>query len=420
MNEKIVALNIGSKYLTATMSRSELGENKIIASVAVKSRGVKRGNVEDIALFTSDLEEVINRLKKATKEKIADIYIGLSTDNIRIVESKGICSLDKNREIDKEQIEKAYLNGKTAEIEEDECIADAIVKNFYTAESGYIENPLCMKSKELEVELKLIVCKKEIIGILKTIMINLNLNIIGFILAINALNTVLIKDENKDLEEKNNVLINFGAEKIEIGIFNKSKIQSVSTIPLGSNDITKDIAIVTKIAEEVAEEIKVTNSSNFITTRNNFGKIEVGNEKIEATLLYEVINARLEEITGYIKKSIETFEDYDRIDNVIVVGDGIVNFENINRFLEEIFNKNIVIFTKEEVNLENYSIIMSNAIVKEVYDRLKLVYKKDVFSIVIYNKAKETVSKNTIFKDKELKENKGKLSKVLGFLGDIF
>ena len=132
------------------------------------------------------------------------------------------------------------------------------------------------------------------------------------------------------------------------------------------------------------------------------------------------INARLDEITSYIKKTIETSVDYDRIDNVIIVGDGIVNFENIKAFLEEVFNKNVVIFTNEELNLENYSTIMSNAIVKEVYDRLKLLYKKDAFSIVIYNKTKEIVSKNTIFKDKDSKENKGKLSKVLGFLGDIF
>lgn len=418
MNEKIVALSIGNKYLTATMSKNEYGESKIIASAIVESKGVRRGKIEDLELLMSSIGEVIEELKKATKEKITDIYIALSTEDIRIVESKGSCTLDKNRSIEKEQIEKAYLNGKSTELEEDECIADAIIKNFYTAESGYIENPLGMKSKLLEVELNLIVCKKDFIGELKKAIIGLGLNVNGFILAIDALNKYLLTEN--EIKEQNNVLINFGAEKVEVGMFFKNKIKKISTISLGARDITKDIAIVTKIEEDIAEKIKVENSTSFITIRNNFGKIKIGNEKIEATLLYEVINARLDEITSYIKKTIETSVDYDRIDNVIIVGDGIVNFENIKAFLEEVFNKNVVIFTNEELNLENYSTIMSNAIVKEVYDRLKLLYKKDAFSIVIYNKTKEIVSKNTIFKDKDSKENKGKLSKVLGFLGDIF
>lgn len=418
MNEKIVALSIGNKYLTATMSKNEYGESKIIASAIVESKGVRKGKIEDLELLMSSIGEVIEELKKATKEKITDIYIALSTEDIRIVESKGSCTLDKNRSIEKEQIEKAYLNGKSTELEEDECIADAIIKNFYTAESGYIENPLGMKSKLLEVELNLIVCKKDFIGELKKAIIGLGLNVNGFILAIDALNKYLLTEN--EIKEQNNVLINFGAEKVEVGMFFKNKIKKISTIPLGARDITKDIAIVTKIEEDIAEKIKVENSTSFITIRNNFGKIKIGNEKIEATLLYEVINARLDEITSYIKKTIETSVDYDRIDNVIIVGDGIVNFENIKAFLEEVFNKNVVIFTNEELNLENYSTIMSNAIVKEVYDRLKLLYKKDAFSIVIYNKTKEIVSKNTIFKDKDSKENKGKLSKVLGFLGDIF
>lgn len=418
MNEKIVALSIGNKYLTATMSKNEFGENKIIASAIVESKGVKRGKIEDLELLVNSIGEVIEKLKKATKEKISDLYIALSTEDIRIVESKGSYTLDKNRSIEKEQIEKAYLNGKSTELKEDECIADAIIKSFYTTESGYIENPLGMKSKLLEVELNLIVCKKDFIADIKKAIMSLGINVNGFILAIDALNKYLLMED--EIKEQNNVIINFGAEKVEVGMFFKNKIKKISTVPLGARDITKDIAIVTKIEEDKAEAIKVENSVNFITIRNNFGKIEIENEKIEATLLYEVINARLEEITSYIKKTIETSVDYDRIDNVIIVGEGIVNFENIKAFLEGVFNKNIVIFTKEELNLEIYSTIMSNAIVKEVYDRLKLLYKKDVFSIVTYNKAKEIVSKNTIFKDKDSKENKGKLSKVLGFLGDIF
>ena len=43
MNEKIVALSIGNKYLTATMSKNEYGESKIIASAIVESKGVRRG-----------------------------------------------------------------------------------------------------------------------------------------------------------------------------------------------------------------------------------------------------------------------------------------------------------------------------------------------------------------------------------------
>ncbi|MGL5615638.1 MAG: cell division FtsA domain-containing protein [Sarcina sp.] len=419
MNENIVALGIGSKYLSATMSKFELGERKIVASVVVNSKGIEKGKIIDKTLFKQAIEEIITKLKGVTKEKIENIYISLGTEDIRIEDSKGSCNLDKNKPIEKEQIDRAYLDGKEINIEEDECIVDGIIKSFYTAESGYIENPLGLKSKELELELTVIVAKKALVLALKEIFIELEIEINGFILSIEAINNFVVKSE--EMQNKNNVLIDFGAEKIEIGIFKRNKLKAVDFIALGAKNITTDIAIVTNIAENVAEEIKIKNSPNFIKMRNDFAKIEIANGlKVESTLFYEVIMARLEEIIDYIKKSLETTVNYDKIDNVIIVGEGIVNFEKVAAIFSEYLNKNVKIIEKKDLNIENYSIIMSNAIVKEVHHRLKLLYKKDVFSIMLQTNGKETFSKNTIFKEKNIKGNKGKLSKVLGLLGDIF
>lgn len=64
----------------------------------------------------------------------------------------------------------------------------------------------------------------------------------------------LILDTN-ELND-NVMIIDIGAGNTEIGIFEGSAFEYTNTIPLGGDNITKDVQMVLNISEEEAEKLK--------------------------------------------------------------------------------------------------------------------------------------------------------------------
>lgn len=422
MFSNLVALNLGSDKITAAISGDNSAEFEILDSVEVLSKGIENGIIKDKELAAECIKEALKKLSEKTSKSIKSVYISLGTKNSRIISNKGIyLSGNSDLGITSKEISKAYLNGKNVKINEDEYIADAIINEFYTEQEGYVENPLRIKSSSLEVDLDIVVSKKEIIEDIKEVFSGLGYEIKGFLLGIASLKKIFLDEKTVS---KNLAIVEVGADKTEIAYFSKNRLKSLGYVPLGGRNITNDLSIAIEKDKEIAEKLKCEHSLSYITLRRDFSKIDADGNIIEADFFYDVVNARIEEILNYVKKELELSGIYDKIEDIIIFGDGITCFEDIQAYIESILEKNITIYTKDELNLENSSTLVSIAIVKEVYDRLKLLYKEENFSEKLFMEYNNNMKNNEIEDEKKTevikKEKKKGLSKVFGFLGDIF
>lgn len=98
-------------------------------------------------------------------------------------------------------------------------------------------------------------------------------------------------------------LVNIGAAVTSILVYEKNVPLLVSTIPVGGDDITKDIALGLKITLEEAEEIKVGRSSVLHSKR-----------RVE-----EIIEARLEDLSTKLNKELERIHRRELLPAGIVV-----------------------------------------------------------------------------------------------------
>ena len=417
MAEKIVALSIGSKNISAAIANDNEGEFTILDTIARPSKGISKGKIAKADLAIESVVEVLEELSKMNFEKIPSVYISLGTENIRIVKNTGVyLSEYKNTILTQKEVKKAYINGKNINSENDEYIVDAIIRKVRVNNNEILESPIGIESSSLEIDLDVIIAKKDFIDDVKSMFTRIGCEINGFLLGIESLKQIFLVDNNN----ANNLIIDFGGEKTEFIYFEDGRVANIGYIPLGGVNITKDLSIVTTYSEEVMEVIKKKNSSSYSTFRNDFAKIEVLEDYVEADLFYDIINARFEEILNYVKKELEYSGVYDKIENITILGDGIGSFEKINLLIEDILQKKVNVFTKNELNIEKSSIITPIAIVKEVYDRVKLL--GDDSNEVEVSFKRETYVKEVeeeSFDEVKIVKKKG-LSKVLGFLGDIF
>lgn len=417
MEGKLVALSIGSDNISAAIAKDDNGEFVILDTISRPSKGIRKGKIVDNDLAIESIVEVLEELSKINLEKIASVYISLGAKNARVIKNAGVYLSDyKSTVLTKREITKAYLNGKNVIVENDEYIIDAIISKIRVNNNEVLELPFGIAASSLEIDLDVIVAKREFVDSVKSLFDRIGCEVNGFLIGVEALKEIFFADNNIG----NNLIVDFGAEKTEFAYFTNGRLEHIGAIPLGGFNITKDLSIVTTYDEEVMEEIKKKNSHIYSSLRKNFAKIEVLEDTVEADLFYEIINARFEEILNYLKKELEYLGIYDKIEIITILGDGIGSFEEIDLLIEDVLQKKVNVFTKNELNIEKSSIITPIAIVKEVYDRLKLLsddskaIEKNFQEEILVQKQKEEST------DDIKKEKKKGLSKVLGFLGDIF
>jgi len=218
----------------------------------------------------------------------------------------------------------------------------------------------------------------------------------------------------------NIALVDIGAGIIDIAMFNNGIPKSVNSIPIGGNNITNDLAICGKFSFFEADSIKKIYSSKYKTLYLDNSlpdEVEVGTVKVSKVLFYEVVNARIEEILDHINIKLKNTGHYDRICSIILYGDGISYFEDINEIVNRVFKIRTRVIKKAELGIKNSENITSLAIAKEVYDRLNLLEDKNIIPTNINCEKKEASEK----KYAHYNESKNHiLKKVKVFFDKIF
>ena len=177
---------------------------------------------------------------------------------------------------------------------------------------------------------------------------------------------------NENNAKKNILLVDIGAQCTNYFNFYDGNLISMGFVPLGGRTISNDLSICAELEKDEAENVKLL-YSNIYRKKYKEQLIGIPNESeitFNMKLYNDVVQARIEEMFSLIKESL-SIEKFSDIQRMYVIGNGIVEFENINSFIEDKFKKKTILLTKDELKIRNYSTINSICLVKSAFDRLK-------------------------------------------------
>ncbi|HCB51973.1 TPA: hypothetical protein DEP21_05440 [Patescibacteria group bacterium] len=103
-------------------------------------------------------------------------------------------------------------------------------------------------------------------------------------------------------------------------------------VPIGGEDVTKDISIGMQIDIKEAENIKKTHGSAIVYKE----KIS-GDSHIDTLFLSDIINARYEEIFNKINKHLQNVEKEGRLAGGVILIGGGVKMNNVDILAKDIF-----------------------------------------------------------------------------------
>ena len=327
----IVGIDIGtSKVCTVVGEVNNFGQIEIICNTSYKCSGLKKGKIRDEDEISLSIAKTIKEAEDETNLKINSAYVTIPGKYATIVQNSITKDVkDKYAGISIRDVQNAIMQVKDIEIPEGKTLID-IVPDKITLDNGtVVTDPVGNLSSSFTISAQIILAEKEYVRQLNGIFKKAGLEIDG-IVPITLAERNLILDNN-ELHD-NIMLLDIGAGNTDIGVFEGTSFIYTNSIPLGGDNITNDIAVVLNISEEEADKLKrqyglalksyIDNDNDIIL---NTSKDENKNRIIKSSELIEIIEARIEEMFTIINRDITNQGIKNKINNVVLTGQGIVN-----------------------------------------------------------------------------------------------
>ena len=213
-----------------------------------------------------------------------------------------------------------------------------------------------IKIRSLVLEIKFICINKVLIETISNQFKKNNLKILN-LYCTSYVKSIFYK---KKFDNKDHItLVDIGFERTSSLVFRNSKLVSFKSIPLGNNNITKDISKVLNLDLGYSEDLKIQFNKNENENPFNKAKInslnpysEILEKKISIDLLKKIIGARVDEIIELVVSQSDYIKNIDIIvkPKLIIIGRG-------STLLSSNYNLSIKNFFSE---LSNYDEMDSN------------------------------------------------------------
>lgn len=327
----IVGIDIGTSKVSLVVGEvNNFNQIEVTCNTSHKCNGIKKSKIideEDIALA---IHKVIEEAENETDLKIHSAYVTIPGKYVTIVQNSVVKEAkDKYAGISTKDVSSAIMQVKDVEVPEGKIIIDIVTDKFVLDNGKVISDPVGSLSAYFSLNAQVILADKEYIKQIVSIFKKAGLEVDGFVPVSLAERNVML--DNNEMNDSV-MLLDIGAGNTDLGVFEGNGFIYTNTIPLGGDSITSDIALVLNIEEEEADKLKrqyglamksyIDNDNEIIL---NTYRGDSKTKAIKSSELIEIIEARIEEIFSLVNKDIINQGIKQRINNVILTGQGITN-----------------------------------------------------------------------------------------------
>ncbi len=254
-NDIIVSLDIGTSKVRAIIGEINNGTFNIIGVGSADSEGIRKGAIVDIDQTVQSIRNAVDHAERMVGIQISEVIVGISGNHIGLQTSHGVVAVsNEDREIGEEDIERVLKAAEVIALPPEREIIDVVAKQYVVDGLEGIQDPRGMIGVRLEVEATIITGAKTSIHNLLRCVEKADLHIKDLVLiSLGAGQLALSKDE----KTMGAVLVDIGAGSSTIAVFEEGALKATSTLPIGGEFVTNDIAYGLRTLTENAEKVKL-------------------------------------------------------------------------------------------------------------------------------------------------------------------
>lgn len=293
-----VGIDIGTSQVKVVVAErdteSARGGLKILGKGSSESRGLRHGSVMSQGEVAKSVKLAVAQAEKTSGIKVRKAYISVGGIGVESATSSGSAIISRaDSEITDLDIKKAFEAAEEAippiQLQNRKVIHAIPLEYKLDGKVVHSGKPIGMKGVKLEIKALFVTCIMQDLQNLIQCVEEAGIDVVDVMAAPLAAGLVTLTKAQKIA---GCVLTNIGAETVCIAVFENNIPISLEVFPIGSTDITNDIALGFKIPLEEAEQIKLGGITATAFPRKKLEEI------IEARLsdIFELIEAHLRKI----------------------------------------------------------------------------------------------------------------------------
>ena len=325
----IVAIELGSSKVTGIAGRKNLdGSISVLAVVKEESSSfIRKGVVYNIDKTALCISSIIKKLTNQLKTEITQVYVGVGGQSIRSVRNVIAKELPLATKVTQEMVID-LMDANSAMKYPDQEILD-VAQQEYKVDSQYQTDPVGIQCSHIEGNFLNILQRNTFYKNLNKCFETINVNVAEMYISPIALaDSVLTEAERRS----GCALVDLGADTTTVSVYSKNILRHLAVIPLGSNNITKDIASL-QMEEADAEKMKLKYASAYTDNADIDNNLQLpidGDRSVDLRKFIEIVESRLEEIVANVWYQVPA-EYSDKLLGGIILTGGGSNMKNIDK-----------------------------------------------------------------------------------------
>lgn len=340
--EKIITgIDIGSTKISTVIAAVSDNKNSVIGvSGSVASKGVSKGNIIDIDDAVESISTSLERAERMAGVSVSSAFVTLNGSHIETVNSHGVVAVShQNAEITPDDVVRVTEAAQAVTLPSTREIIHVIPRDFVVNGQGEIRDPVGMSGIRLEVETNIIHSSTTAMKNLIKCVDQVGVQVVDLVYTGLASAESVLTDTEKEL---GTVLVDIGGGTTSLIAFVEGSPMYSSVLPIGGKHITNDLAIGLRARLEAAEKIKLRLSDEkteymSLNPRNpkddviSVAEFNLDVESVPKKLLYNIIDARLNEIFRLIALDINKANLGGKLPAGIVITGGAAHTAGMER-----------------------------------------------------------------------------------------
>ena len=347
----VAALDVGSSKVAALIAATD-GENppRVLGSGLRACNGLKRGLVADMQKTETAIRAAMMQAEKAAGVEIESVIVNLSAGGL----DSDVTSVEidiAGQRISEEDMNALLAQGR-ARIEE--TISKAGRSTLHAEPTLYmvdgldgVTNPRCFHANRLSVDIHVLTASMPPCRNLDLSVRNAHLDVESIVASGVAASAAVLNQEERELGV---ALVEIGAGVTTVAVHGGGMLAGLASIPMGSGDITADIASAFATRRVAAERLKTREGAAIASPRDNHDMVEIpmldeddgqDNRRVPRAELITVVRGRLDRIFAEVDQALKDIGFTGPAGRQVVLTGGCAEMRGIADFAQGVLSRNI-------------------------------------------------------------------------------
>jgi cell division protein FtsA len=339
----VTGLDIGTNEIKALVAERKGSGWEVLSYAKVPSFGLRRGAVVNIEDTARNIQMLISGLEKDCGRSISSVFVNMGGSHLYVTPSDGLISVSRaDHIISQEDVERVLQATRAINIPLNEEILEAYPKEFIIDDQKGIKQPVGLTGVRLQAKVLLLCYFQAYYMNLTQAVFNAKLQIDEIVPSPLAAAKAVLTGQQKEVGV---AVIDIGSATTSLSVFEEGDLIHMAVFPLGSANITNDIAIGLQTEVAIAEDIKKQHGTCMYSHAEK-DKKDPSKKKIEIfdksnsisftkKFLVDIIQPRVSEILDLMQKELKKIGKQEMLPGGVVLTGGGAKLPHIRELAKD-------------------------------------------------------------------------------------